>query len=123
MFGQLLIFRNTLILNCSLQCALAVALLGLFGFTAWKSQTQTQTDAYIKVSLYVGENDLYTRPELYIGHAIDASIIVKPEWEKVDFKNEKLQRAMKLISPIYIRFGGIMSDHTFFERERPEDFR
>ena len=63
------------------------------------------------------------RAERFIGHAIDASIIVKKEWEDWDFNDTKLKEAMKLLSPGYIRFGGILSDHTRFVRERPENFR
>ena len=63
------------------------------------------------------------RAERFIGHAIDASMIVKDGWEDWDFNNTELKEAMKLLSPGYIRFGGILSDHTCFKRKRPENFR
>lgn len=81
------------------------------------------TDDPIEVRLYLNDSYSYIIPELYIGHSIDASIIVKTEWESVDFNNEKLVRAMKLISPSYIRFGGVFCDFTVFEEECPKNFR
>lgn len=76
---------------------------------------------FLKVAL--GNAPNRTLPERFLGHAIDASIIIKREWELVDFNDEKLKRAMALLSPTYVRFGGIYSDHTIFVEKRPPDFR
>ncbi|XP_003744724.1 heparanase-like [Galendromus occidentalis] len=58
---------------------------------------------------------------LFLGHTIDASIITKQEWTMVNFDDEKLKQAMVLLAPIYVRFGGILSDHTIFAEKRPRD--
>lgn len=89
----------------------------------YTSTDVSPTDESIKVTLYVGWQDMFELPALYVAHAIDASIIVKKEWEMKYHKNETVIRAMKILSPGYIRFGGIMSDHTVFVEKRPENFR
>lgn len=58
-------------------------------------------------------------PELFMGHAMDAFIIVKKQWEDIDVGNETLTRAIKLLSSTYTRFGGIFTDRTIFVRKRP----
>lgn len=95
-------------------------LVSIFGLMYFESR---KSGDVITVHLLIGEDDLYTMPEVYLAHSMDSSIIAKKEWERKDFNDERVKHAVKLISPFHIRFGGVMSDHTIFEKERPGNFR
>lgn len=111
------------VLNYALQDSLVLALLGFFGLVASWS-LRPNTDDVIKVTLHVCATDLYTLPDKYVGHAIDSSEIAKPGWPEEILPNKRLEKAMKLLSPTYLRFGGIMSDHTIFvERHNVDNSR
>lgn len=93
------------------------------GFLSKESEPQYVPLKNYDVHIEVLPDVIHRLPRLFMGHGIDASIIVKKEWQELNFDDEILTRAMELLPPSYIRFGGTLSDHTIFVEKKPDNFR